>query len=180
MLLATESRYATIFRTKLGWMTIVGGEQGLSRLHFGAPTRAEGLARIHEDHEGDLDFADWNPSLVERLQEYAAGERDDFLDVVVEEAGRTEFAGRVLAECRQISPGTTATYGELAARVGSPGAARAVGSVMARNRVPIVIPCHRVVGSNGQLTGFSAPGGCDTKRQMLELEAGSCGRESAP
>jgi methylated-DNA-[protein]-cysteine S-methyltransferase len=63
------------------------------------------------------------------------------------------------------------TYGQLARRVGSPAAARAVGSTMARNRLPLVIPCHRVVGSGGQLRGFSAPGGVAVKQRLLQMEA---------
>jgi methylated-DNA-[protein]-cysteine S-methyltransferase len=82
----------------------------------------------------------------------------------------TDFQRRVSLACRQIAWGNTCTYGELATRIGSPRAARAVGSVMARNRLPIVIPCHRVLGTAGRLGGYSAPGGLDTKRRLLQLE----------
>ena len=71
--------------------------------------------------------------------------------------------------CRAIPRGETLTYGQLAAKAGYPGAARAVGQVMARNCLPLLIPCHRVVGSNG-LHGFSAPGGLATKQRLLEIE----------
>jgi methylated-DNA-[protein]-cysteine S-methyltransferase len=84
--------------------------------------------------------------------------------------GVSPFYQRVLRECYLIQPAATLTYGELAALVGSPGAARAVGGAMARNRWPLLIPCHRVVGSSGKLTGYSGVGGVDTKRKLLDLE----------
>jgi methylated-DNA-[protein]-cysteine S-methyltransferase len=77
----------------------------------------------------------------------------------------------VLQACRKIAPGKTLTYAELADKVGSPGAARAVGNCMARNRFPLIIPCHRVVGSNGHLGGYSAAEGIPFKKRLLELEA---------
>jgi methylated-DNA-[protein]-cysteine S-methyltransferase len=79
-----------------------------------------------------------------------------------------EFHVQVLRELAQVPYGTTTTYGTLAARVGRPQAARAVGSVMNRNRIPIVLPCHRVVGANGSLTGYA--GGLDVKERLLRLE----------
>ncbi len=84
--------------------------------------------------------------------------------------GISPFHERVLRECYLIPPAATLTYGELAAIVGSPGAARAVGGAMARNRWPLLIPCHRVVGSSGKLTGYSGVGGVETKRKLLDLE----------
>ena len=76
-----------------------------------------------------------------------------------------------MTELRNVPYGQTLSYAELAAKAGSPKAARAVGSVMAQNRVPLIIPCHRVVGSGGHLGGFSAPRGIAFKKQLLELEA---------
>jgi methylated-DNA-[protein]-cysteine S-methyltransferase len=84
--------------------------------------------------------------------------------------GLTDFQQRVVRECRRIPYGHTLAYGELAVRAGSPHAARAVGGVMARNRIALVIPCHRVVGSAGKLGGYSAPDGIRMKTRLLELE----------
>lgn len=84
----------------------------------------------------------------------------------------TPFHREVLERCAQIPAGQTLTYGELAALAGRPRAARAVGSAMARNRWPLIIPCHRVLGSDGRLTGYSGTGGIETKRRLLGLEAG--------
>lgn len=86
-------------------------------------------------------------------------------------SGVSDFHQRVLRACYQIPAGQTLSYGALASRVGSPGAARAVGGAMARNRWPILIPCHRVLASSGHLTGYSGTGGVETKRWLLALEA---------
>lgn len=85
----------------------------------------------------------------------------------------SEFQRRVWAALLKIPYGETESYGELAARIGSPGAARAVGLANGKNPIGIVIPCHRVVGSNGSLTGYG--GGLDRKKQLLELELAVCG-----
>jgi methylated-DNA-[protein]-cysteine S-methyltransferase len=76
----------------------------------------------------------------------------------------------VYAAARTIPPGSTRSYGDVAALVGEPGSAQAVGQALGRNPVPIVVPCHRVLAADGSLHGFSAPGGLDTKRRMLEIE----------
>ena len=101
-----------------------------------------------------------------------AGERGDLTDVPLDRRGVDGFRRRVYAATRSIPAGTTATYGDIARAIGrtDPEAAREVGAALARNPFPIVVPCHRVVGANGKLTGFSAPGGLATKRRMLELE----------
>ncbi len=101
-----------------------------------------------------------------------AGSPGDLRFVDLDEAGIEPSRREVYAATRDIPPGTTATYGEVARSLGrtGPEAAREVGAALARNPFPIVVPCHRVLGANGRLTGFSAPGGLETKRRMLELE----------
>ena len=94
----------------------------------------------------------------------------DFSDVACELPPPGGFTGQVLRACRRIAYGRTRSYGALAAQIGRPTAARAVAAVMARNPIPLVIPCHRVVYSDGRLGGFSAPGGLVLKRRMLQLE----------
>ena len=85
-------------------------------------------------------------------------------------SGVSEFHQKALRSCHQIPKGSVLTYGQLATMAGRPLAARAVGCAMAKNRWPLIIPCHRVVGSNGKLTGYSGLGGLDTKRKLLEME----------
>jgi methylated-DNA-[protein]-cysteine S-methyltransferase len=101
------------------------------------------------------------------LDEYLEGNRRAF-DVDVDLRGQPAFYLRVLGELAHVGYGETTTYGELAARAGNPKAARAVGTVMNRNPVPIVLPCHRVVGANGSLTGYG--GGLHRKELLLRLE----------
>ena len=84
--------------------------------------------------------------------------------------GIDDFRRAVYAATRQIPPGSTRTYGQIARAIDWPDAARDVGVALSRNPTPIIVPCHRVVAASGALTGFSAPGGLETKRRMLELE----------
>lgn len=122
------------------------------------------------DVGAEVDVADGPAVLAEaarQLAEYFDGERTDF-DVPVAVAG-TPFQERVWAALREIPYGRTWSYGELARAVGSPGAARAVGLANGRNPVSIVVPCHRVVGARGAITGYG--GGVERKQVLLDLEA---------
>lgn len=102
-----------------------------------------------------------------QLDEYFEGRREGF-ELAFDLGPAAPFARSVLRELAAVPYGQTTTYGTLAARVGAPRAARAVGTVMNRNPLPIVLPCHRVVGSNGSLTGYA--GGLELKEQLLRLE----------
>ncbi len=113
----------------------------------------------------------WTKLLDERLSSFFEFGCTTFETIQVDESNWTPFMKSVYRHCRDIQPGTTLTYKQLAERAGSPRASRAVGSSMARNRIPIVIPCHRVVASSGHLCGFSAPGGLETKQYLLDLES---------
>jgi methylated-DNA-[protein]-cysteine S-methyltransferase len=99
-----------------------------------------------------------------------AGQRRDLRNLPLDDRDIDPFRRAVYAATREIAPGSTRSYGEVARSMGYPDAAREVGAALARNPFPIVVPCHRVVAANGALTGFSAPGGLATKRRMLELE----------
>ncbi len=101
------------------------------------------------------------------LDEYFEGRRHEF-DLALDLRAIPDFHVRVLRELAQVPYGETTTYGTLAGRVGAPRAARAVGTVMNRNRIPIVLPCHRVIGANGNLVGYG--GGLDLKERLLRLE----------
>jgi methylated-DNA-[protein]-cysteine S-methyltransferase len=110
-----------------------------------------------------------------RLQAYASGKPDDFrdirLDLCLLRPFLTDFQLRVLEQCRKIPYGATISYAELAAKAGFSRAARAVGNCMAGNLIPLLIPCHRVVKSDGQLGSYSAPGGVEMKRRLLASES---------
>ncbi len=109
-------------------------------------------------------------ALVERICKHLAGELQDFRDVPVDLSAAAPFARQVLEAAREIPPGKTKTYGELARSAGRPDAARAVGRIMGSNPIPLIIPCHRVVAAGGKSGGFSAPGGRMTKAELLAIE----------
>jgi len=114
---------------------------------------------------------------LDRIVQFLNSAKDDFADVPISLDHLSPFQRRVAAACRAIPCGATQSYGQLAATAGSPGAARAVGQVMATNRYPILVPCHRVVAAGGRLGGFSAPQGLSLKRQLLAFEAGVADNE---
>lgn len=99
------------------------------------------------------------------------GQARDLREVPLDQTGVPDFARQVYALARAIPPGATLSYGELARRLGDPGAARAVGRALGENPFVIVVPCHRVLAAGGRPGGFSAPGGLATKRRLLEIEA---------
>jgi len=111
------------------------------------------------------------PGLQKQLRDYFGGKPVHF-EVTFDLSGLSEFQRRVLEACARLDYGQTVTYGELARRIGKPKASRAVGAALGRNRLPLVIPCHRVVGCGGGLGGFSAEQGVRMKRFLLNLEAG--------
>jgi len=110
------------------------------------------------------------PALQAQISQYFQGRPTEF-DVQLDLGNRSNFQQDILQACRTIPFAKTMTYAQLAELGGYPRAARAVGSVMAGNPMPLVIPCHRVVGAGGGLGGFSSPGGVRVKKRLLELEA---------
>jgi len=108
--------------------------------------------------------------VVRRVKAHLRGRPDHLRDVPVDLSGQPPFARKVLQALRRVGPGRTVTYGELAARAGRPGAARAVGRIMGANPVPLLVPCHRCLGADGRLTGFSSPGGVFLKARLLHRE----------
>ncbi len=122
-----------------------------------------------------IDVAEHDGGILREVQEkiiaYFEGERVEFdRDIRIELGGVSDFQRRVLTACRGIGFGQRVSYSQLAKRVGSAGAARAVGGVMARNAIPLIVPCHRVVRSDGGLGGFSAVGGVGLKKRLLAHE----------
>jgi methylated-DNA-[protein]-cysteine S-methyltransferase len=107
---------------------------------------------------------------IARIQALLTGARDDLADLPLALDGVPEFHRQVYAVARAIPPGEVLTYGEIARRIGDPGAARAVGQALGRNPFAPVVPCHRVLAAGGRSGGFSAEGGAATKLKMLEIE----------
>jgi len=162
-----------IFPTDLGWMGVAWSDNKLTRITFDHPSAAAATASLETDvaeAEQAGSLPEWIADLVHRLQSYAAGHAERFNDVPLDLTHLSAFQASVVKACRKIGHGKVRTYGELAASAGSPGAARAVGSVMSKNRFPIVVPCHRVVGAGDSLGGFSSRAGVCMKERMLALE----------
>jgi methylated-DNA-[protein]-cysteine S-methyltransferase len=171
--------YYTVFRTKWGYFGLAGVDDTVRRTCLPVPHRqvAErglllSLGPAGEDIRLNQGFL---PDLQERIAAYFDGEQVDFTtDPPVHLDRATAFGRKVLDACRSITFGKTMTYSDLARQVGCPGAARAVGGVMASNPLPLIVPCHRVLRSDGGLGGFSAPGGVATKQKMLRHEQSLC------
>ena len=145
----------------IGDLLLAGDETGLSLVGF-----PEGAMRREPEADWVYDESPFAPAQAQ-LREYFAGERKTF-DVPLKLTG-TDFQVRVLEELQRIPYGETASYSEIAERIGRPRAMRAVGAANGRNPIPIIIPCHRVIGRSGDLTGFG--GGLEAKAALLRLEA---------
>ena len=153
--------YYCYIDTPIGELLLAGEEDALSMIGF-----PKGSMR--RDPEPDWIYNEKPLAEARRqLQEYFAGERKAF-NLPLHLSG-TEFQVSVLEALQKIPYGETVSYGEIAKRIGRPRAMRAVGAANGRNPIPIVVPCHRVIGSSGDMTGFG--GGIDTKEALLRLEA---------
>ena len=165
------------FETSFGWVAATWMRGRLDCLAFGYRTPKLAVTAVRSK-AGEVDevseLGDEARRFADRLRAYFEGRSDSFLDIPISLDCTTEFQRKVLGYCRQIPYGQTRSYAELARAAGSPNACRAVGNIMARNRIPLIIPCHRVVGSHGSLGGYSAPSGLSLKRQLLRLEGAEC------
>lgn len=165
------SRFETVaasVRSPLGDLVVAAREAGICRVVVGKALQGDWLSWFAKTQGGRprLGSHYWIERFVRELEEYVGGERRDF-DVPVELTG-TEFQRRVWRLLRTIPYGTTRTYGELARELGNPRSSRGVGRAAAQNPVPILVPCHRLVGAGGRLVGFSA--GLELKERLLEIE----------
>lgn len=151
-----------VIDTPVGELTLVGDGSALSAVYFPDHARRPGVETFGP--RDDAAFADVRG----QLAEYFAGDRTSF-DLVLAPRGN-DFQVRVWRLLTAIPYGQTRSYGQLAVQLGDPGLARAVGSANGRNPISIVVPCHRVVGADGSLTGFA--GGMDVKRRLLDHESG--------
>jgi len=159
--------YDVLDDTPVGSLLVGVSDRGLCRIEFDPQPETE-LERLARSFGPRVLRAPKALDDVRReLDEYFAGRRRSF-DLELDLRAAPEFHRRVLEELSRVEYGHTTTYGTLARQVGAPRAARAVGTAMNRNPIPIVLPCHRVVGANGSLTGYG--GGLDRKEWLLRLE----------
>lgn len=152
------------FETALGTCAVCWSELGITEVLL-PPARGV-AARCSEAGDVPTSIGE----AIDGITALLSGERRDLRSVVLDERALDELQRRVYAATREIGPGETASYGEIARAVGAPQEPRAVGAALGRNPFPVVVPCHRVLAADGTLHGFSAPGGLRTKQQMLEIE----------
>jgi methylated-DNA-[protein]-cysteine S-methyltransferase len=167
-----------LFDTAIGPCGIAWTADALAAVQLPETTRGGTLARLRR-HVGN-DVPELAPpafvqGAIARVQALLAGADDDLCDLPLDMEGVPEFHQRVYEVTRAIPPGEVLTYGEVARRVGEPGAARAVGQALGKNPFAPVIPCHRVLAAGGRSGGFSAEGGANTKLRMLEIERARLG-----
>ena len=166
----TKAEVLSVFPSALGWFAVQAAGSALKQLSFGHESPDAALRSLDAKVAASATVGDWNPKIVKRLQAFAQGVPDSLVDLELELGPQTEFQRAVVEECRKLGYGKVLTYGELAMAAGYPRAARAVGSVMRTNRIPLVVPCHRVIASGGAMGGYSAGEGIRMKLRLLELE----------
>ncbi len=162
----------TLFETAIGACALAWCERGIAGVQLpeldAAATRQRMLERFPDAQEA------MPPAVIVEVRDAIVallhGEKPDLSSVALDMESVPKFHRRVYEVARTIPPGTTLTYGAFARVIGAEGAARAVGQALGRNPFPIVVPCHRVLAASGKLGGFSAHGGIETKRKLLEIE----------
>lgn len=144
-------------------------DEGLWALTFGVTREAFLEQVLRRGKVGVVEEGEVPARILKQVSEYLTGQRRRF-EVEIDWSGMTEFEIRARRAVMAVPYGQTASYGEIAGQLGKPGAARAVGGANASNPVPLAIPCHRIVGARGELTGYGGAGGVETKRWLLALE----------
>jgi methylated-DNA-[protein]-cysteine S-methyltransferase len=166
-----------LFDTAIGPCAIAWGDRGIAgvQLPGSSPdtTRSQMRKRFADSRETEPSEA--ARDAIDRMTALMAGKPSDMSPIPLDMEGVPDFNRRVYKVTCDIPPGQTLTYGEVAERIGEPGAAQSVGQALGANPVPIIVPCHRVLAAGGKVGGFSAPGGISTKRKMLAIEADAAG-----
>ncbi len=162
----------SVFDTRIGACAIAWCERTITGIQLPESSPRKTIVKLLS-RVGDVPKASppqWVKKVIRQIQQHLRGKLFDFSQVAVALDTLPPFTRRVYQAARRISSGKIATYGQLAASSGSPGAARAVGNALAHNPFPLIVPCHRVLAANGQLGGFSAFGGLKTKALLLNIE----------
>lgn len=160
----------SIFKTRWGWFGLLGDNDGLRRTCLPLADKDAVLFHLLANSEEAPTQIKTFGDCQEQVKAYFDGQRVDFSGVAVEVSGFGAFEQAVLRTLRGIRYGQTTDYTDLAARSGRPRAIRAAANAVAKNPLPLIIPCHRILRKDGSLGGFSAPGGIDTKKRLLDLE----------
>ena len=164
-----RAKHYTIFKTSLGWCGIIYGNKGLIKMYLPGMKKKTLEKTIFSFYENLVEGTSSIKMVIKNIYNYFKRNNAQ-LNFPIDMEAMTEFEKKAYKRTMQIPFGKVKTYKWLAEKIGVPGGARAVGNVLGRNPVPLIIPCHRVVRSNGKLGGFSAPGGISLKRKMLLIE----------
>ncbi len=167
--MAEDKKY-TIFQTRWGSFGLSGSEKGVSRTCLPVTTRRQVKDALFSGPETPVFDPGAFSALQERIIAYFEGAYVDFSDVKIDWGRITEFSKTILTACRKIKYAQTTSYSQLAKLANHPKAARAVGTALSRNPVPLITPCHRIITKTGKTGGFTAPGGIKQKEEMLLLE----------
>ncbi len=161
--------YDALRDSPVGPLFVAVGNQGVVAIEFG--TDETGFVEELESRHGVTTIRSMErvSEVMSQILQYLSGDRRSF-ELDVDLRNSTDFQRKVLEAAVAVPPGYVSTYGEIAVRIGKPKSSRAVGQALARNPIPIVVPCHRVVAADGSMTGYSGAGGIETKAHLLRLE----------
>jgi methylated-DNA-[protein]-cysteine S-methyltransferase len=165
----TAGTYYFVFKTGMGWCGVVSSENGVLRIVIGCHSREDILREIMGAFGRSITKIPPKGDIVDEIKRYFSGERVSF-NCAIDWSSLSLFQQKVFKAARKIPYGRFESYGSLAKKAGCPNGSRAVGGALARNPLPLVIPCHRIVRGDGGLGGFSAVGGVTLKRTLLRLE----------
>lgn len=160
-----------VFETEMGWVAAVANDEGVVRMSL--PEKA--LQQAYDHVRPEIEHAELEPEALadvrEKVQAYCAGKPVDLTSIRIDMSSMSPFFRKAREACRSIPAGETRTYAWLADQAGNVRAARGAGQAMAKNPVALLVPCHRVIGSDGQLHGFGGGIGIPMKEQLLRMES---------
>ncbi|MCH2305327.1 MAG: methylated-DNA--[protein]-cysteine S-methyltransferase [SAR202 cluster bacterium] len=158
------------FNSKIGWITAISSDLGILRISL--PEKSSEISA--SQFKNEINLYESNPDkfkeIIEKIESYFDGYLTDFTDITIDFSQMSNFQKMTLKQCRKIKSGETKSYKWLAEKINHPKAWRAIGNALSQNPVPIIIPCHRVINSNGKLGGYLGEMKNNFKKKLLEIE----------
>jgi len=172
------SKAYTLFDTAIGKCAIAWSDSGITQIQLPEKSAQATVDKLCVDTAGDTSkHPRFVAEAIRLVKCHLDGQMQDFHSIPLDLEGLPPFHRKVYEALRQVPAGATVSYGQLARQAGSPNGSRAVGQAMAKNPIPIIVPCHRVLASAGKIGGFSAFGGLSLKEKLLTLEAQKAGKK---